>query len=712
MSTSNELRAPIVRVLPLLGIPHLDRPFDYLVPSTMDAEVQPGVRVRVRFAGRLVDAIVLERARTTPFQDKLRPIERVISPLVVMPPQTWQLVERLADHYAGTRSDLLKTYIPPRHATAESAGLFADGATWPNMYSKLDNLNDVAAAALQAATELMGDYIHGPAFVQALIDGRNPRAALNVLPGTQPETVVARIAAAFAWSKAHSNRAEIEGDETPGILILAPNVRSVQAIVQELGTWLAPAQIVQLTSAVGPQARYRRFLSILQGQARVVVGTRAAALVPLHHFSAVFVVEESDEAFADTRAPYVHTREVATLRATEEHTALLFAHVHRSAEVQHLLNSGIVHALMPQPERTVAMLPHISGLAETDFDIERELSNPGARISAKGFAAIRNALQKNQPVLIQVPRRGYAPALACAKCKTSARCRHCNGPLELPSPEQQHGTAGPPGTVIPQCRWCGHLAGNFTCTACGNHTLRMSVIGQERTVEELGKAFPGVPLRASGGEHIIEKIKEQRSIIVATPGAEPQGSYGAALMLDPWMSLQRADLRAVEQALRQWMKASNLVKPAQDGGEVIIMADGSLRIIELLKAWNVAAAAQLELTERNEAWFPPASSIAAIDGTTASIAMLMDTWQPLWEAQTDQQPELLGPVPLPPGIRLPAGMEPHQRNTARRLLIRVPRSESHTLGSSLRKAQAIASAQASSKTLQRNRVVIDPVRIG
>ena len=52
---------PIARVLPMLSVPHLDRDFDYLVSADQSDDAQPGVRVRVRFHGRLVDAFVLER---------------------------------------------------------------------------------------------------------------------------------------------------------------------------------------------------------------------------------------------------------------------------------------------------------------------------------------------------------------------------------------------------------------------------------------------------------------------------------------------------------------------------------------------------------------------------------------------------------------------------------------------------------------------------
>jgi len=41
---------PVARVLVDVPLAHLDRPFDYLVPASMDAKVVPGSRVRLRFA--------------------------------------------------------------------------------------------------------------------------------------------------------------------------------------------------------------------------------------------------------------------------------------------------------------------------------------------------------------------------------------------------------------------------------------------------------------------------------------------------------------------------------------------------------------------------------------------------------------------------------------------------------------------------------------
>ena len=77
---------PIARVLPMLSVPHLDRDFDYLVSADQSDDAQPGVRVRVRFHGRLVDGFVLERRWETDHVGKLGWLDKVVSAERVLTP--------------------------------------------------------------------------------------------------------------------------------------------------------------------------------------------------------------------------------------------------------------------------------------------------------------------------------------------------------------------------------------------------------------------------------------------------------------------------------------------------------------------------------------------------------------------------------------------------------------------------------------------------
>jgi len=59
-----------------IPLAHLDRPFDYLVPAEFDATAVPGVRLRVRFAGRLVDGWLLRRVERSEHPGRLGWIEQ------------------------------------------------------------------------------------------------------------------------------------------------------------------------------------------------------------------------------------------------------------------------------------------------------------------------------------------------------------------------------------------------------------------------------------------------------------------------------------------------------------------------------------------------------------------------------------------------------------------------------------------------------------
>ena len=113
---------PVARIAVEVSLPHLDRPFDYLVPEQLAASVVTGSRVRVRFAGQLVDGFVLERLAETEHAGRLAFVERSVSPEVVLTPEIARLARATADRWAGTLADVLRLAVPPRHAKAETLG--------------------------------------------------------------------------------------------------------------------------------------------------------------------------------------------------------------------------------------------------------------------------------------------------------------------------------------------------------------------------------------------------------------------------------------------------------------------------------------------------------------------------------------------------------------------------------------------------------------
>ncbi|WP_269801783.1 primosomal protein N' [Blastococcus atacamensis] len=648
----------VARVVVDVPLAHLDRPFDYAVPDTFADTVRAGCRVRVRFHGRLVDGVVWELADTTDFAGTLQPLSHVPSGEPVLTPQVARLVRAVADRYAGTASDVLRLALPPRRAAAEKR----DAPT---------------PEALPEAPDPAGfaRYPAGPALLAALAEGRAARAVWTALPGEDWPTRLVELC-----------RAALSGRR--GSLVVVPDGKDLDRLTAAAERLLPQHSFTVLRADDSPEKRYRRFLAASRGAAQVVLGTRAAMFAPVRDLGLVVVWDDGDDLHADEHAPYPHARDVLVQRAWLDSCAAVVAGTSRTAEAAVLVESGWAHELVADRAALRAAAPRVQALGD-DFELARDPAARSARLPSLAHTAARRALADGAPVLVQVPRRGYVPSLSCARCRAPARCAHCAGPLGI-SPRP-----GPGGARIPACRWCARPAATFDCPHCHGTKLRAAVIGETRTAEELARAFPGAVVRTSGSSTgVLATVPAGPALVVATPGAEPvaEGGYGAALLLDSWALLGRADLRAGEEAMRRWMNAATLVRPASAGGQVVVAADAAHPVVQALVRWDPAWLAEREVADRRELGFPPVTRIASLSASPAALADFLAA------LRLPEDADLLGPVPEPP--------RHGQEGERERYLVRVPRTEGAALAHALAEVQGVRSAR---KAPEHVRVQLDPL---
>ncbi|MDQ1248078.1 MAG: hypothetical protein QG597_2450 [Actinomycetota bacterium] len=604
-------------------VPHLDRVFDYSVPANLRDRAVFGVRVRVRFAGRLRTGFVVTERTTSEFD--LRPVVGVLGPPVLTPAQA-ALTEVIASRYVGNWGDVLSAAVPPRHARAErsvcdDAGRLPDpvpvravalspGAlaapTWPAW--------DAACRVLGAGSDSGSDSgsDEGPLPFGAVL-----RAAMTVPWGWEVAPVVARAVA------------EVLGAGRR-VLIVVPDdddVRQVRAALELVEP--KPTSVV-LTAGAGPQARYGAYLRALSGQAEVVIGTRSAAFAPVPELGLIVLWRDADPSMPDPQAPYWHPREVTGLRSATELVPWIAAGRSRSTEVQRLVEVGWAGEATPPREAWRAAGPPVRAVGEAD--LARDGAAFAARLPKAAFEVARTGLTAG-PVLVQVARRGYVPAVACAQCRELATCAECQGPLRLPA---RGGS--------PTCGRCGAVVQAWQCPTCGGHRLRAVRVGSARTAEELARAFSGVAVLASDAEvGVRQEVPDVPSLIVATPGAEPHvagGRYRAALLLDGEVMAGAPRLRAAEDAVARWSDAASLV--AGDG--VVMLAAGAhaAPVQAMVRADPVGWASR-ELAERVAAGLPPAVRMIALEGPDTAVAELLG--QTAHELGVESM-DALGPVPV------------------------------------------------------------------
>ena len=677
---------PVARVRVDSTLPQVDRTFDYRVPAELSEDAVPGARVRVLFNGHELTGYIEERAATTDWtRTSLLPLKSVLSRVPSVAPEIFALAEALADRYASTVANVLRLAVPPRIAaldkkyapllpgyesaylgdsapvstsdapepaaselvaseSAESGPSTASATSSTTTASATDPYAWLATPGAPApfvldppvlnpdapdAASVFSNYENGAEFIEDVAAGAATRAVMTVLPGHLEHTWADVLATALATA-AVSGR---------GAIAVVPTAKNLDLLEAALAERLPADAFVRLSSDSTPHTRYHGFVKARLGQVPVVIGTRAAAYAPVANLGLVVCWDDGDSSLVEQRAPYCHARDVLLLRASAENTAALFAGFSMSSEAARLVRTRWASHVRAPRALVRDYSPRIFSTG-SEFELARDPLAAMARIPHLAFEHARRALARG-PVLVQVARSGYIPSFSCERCRMPARCGECSGPLSVAS-----------GSSVPSCSWCGHLAQQWRCSECGFTHWRYSAAGATRTAEELGRAFPNVPVISSAGDHVRASVGPEPALVVATPGAEPVafGGYAAALLLDADKMLRFDSLRAPEAALRRWLNAAALVRPAALEGTVVTTASPS-PVEQALVRWDPAWFARQELEERAQTGLPPAVRTAAVTGAEVDVRAFMEEFlesSALLE-RVREQLRIVGPVPLDQG---------------------------------------------------------------
>ena len=648
----------VARVLVDVDLPHLDHPLDYTVPDQLAAQAQVGCLVRVRLGGAKHLGWIVGLAASSDHPGRLSPLLSVVSDTPVVSPEILGLARYIADRTVSTASQALSLAVPARHAATEREVL-AEEAPPP-------------APVRAPDVRVWGSHPGGGALVRHLEQGDHPRAVWTALPGSRDAQMAQLVAATRAAGRS--------------VVVVLPTASQVALVRDAFTDLLGAGTFTCVTSEDTPATRYRTHLEALAGRVSVVVGTRSAVWTPVRALGLVIVWDDGDDRLQEQRAPRVSALDVAVARAHLEGAALVAGAFSRSVKAHALVRSGWAVSVVARRDARRAGTPRVH--VPDEADREREGPAGESRLPPRAQQLVRRHLAEG-PVLIQVPTAGYVPVISCEHCRRVARCARCGGTLSLHANRRV------------ACEWCGRGTEDWRCPQCAGTQVRAVRVGSDRTGEELGRAFPGVPLTVSSSTRSITRtIGPEARLVVATPGAEPvaTGGYATALILDAPAIAGRPELWAPEEALRRWFNALALVRPE---AQAAVLGGVEPVLAQTLIRWDPADFADRALDERAALGFFPVTTIVALDGPADDVAQMA--------AETGA--EVLGTVVRPPGRDRPgppqsAGDGDFQDGGAGevRTLLRAPHDRAPDLLASLARLQQ----HRASRRLPMVRITVNP----
>lgn len=372
---------------------------------------------------------------------------------------------------------------------------------------------------------------------------------------------------------------------------------------------------VLLDSDLERSARYRNFLAIANRSQNLVIGTRSAIFAPINNLQRILIFNEGSEHHYERRSPGWNVRDVAILRSQIQAVSLTFLGYSPSSEIARLIeNRWISYRTQRQSVK-----------------VRNSISSNSELLPGRIFSEIRSGL-KGGSVLFIVPRKGYAQAISCSKCRNIARC-DCGGKLLQPNQRASI-----------QCALCGKVQAEWRCSWCHNSTPFLIGRGSLRFAHEIGAAFPGVAIKQSEGDHILADVDDHQGIVIATPGSIPQksGGYSRVVILEGSSYFSQSDIRAHERAREMFFGSASYLS---SDGVLITVLDESHPIIGALGAWKPSIVSQQELRERQSAGLPPFSRALTLDADSTEMRSIIKGLEAAHEqGRLPESTKILGPI--------------------------------------------------------------------
>ena len=598
-----------------LDVP-LERTFDFRVPAGMDPGV--GALVVVPFGPAAKVGVVVGRAsRSEVPAAKLKSITRIVDDVRPIAAHELELLKFCAAYYQRPLGEVLHASLPPRLRQVRRRAI--------------DAAIGVADGARAAPPDLTAEQMNAIERTARGFGRFHPVLLFGITGSGKTEVYLRLIEAALA-----------RGSQA---LMLVPEIALTPQLEARVRGRFPGVAIVPAHSHLGEGERAVAWLTAQSGEARIVLGTRLAVLMPFANLGLIVVDEENDASYKQHEGLRYSARDVAVRRAQMLAVPVVLGSATPSLESWWNARQGR-YALATLPTRAAAgaELPRVRTL-DTRTDVPRE------GLAAGLLEAMRARLAKGEQSLVFVNRRGYSPVLYCRACAWHSTCTRCSANLVL------HLKAGEV-----RCHHCGHREKTPAhCPSCGAADIAPVGHGTQRLEQALADALPGARIarvdrdstaRKGSLGKVLDRVRDaELDVLVGTQMLAKGHDYPRLTLVGVVGSdsaLFSADFRATERLYALITQVAGRAGRAERAGEVIVQTDfPDHPLYAAVAAHDFAAFADVALEERRVAGFPPFSHFALLraESKVAGSALAFLRAAARLGNALDRRVEIFDPVP-------------------------------------------------------------------
>lgn len=655
---------------------NFSKPLDYAVPEEMRNEIQVGARVEVPLKSTLKKGTIWTIKQKSLWPDP-KPLSRLISPHAALSPLLWKLAEWMSHYYAAPMQRVLKCFIPPnirkevnpkkklkisllktRNETIRlceeirqksplqaslldqllkaEKGLFLHQLKVPK--SSLKKLLDQKWIEIQAITsseDLMLEEEFFPTKAKTL----NPEQQ-KCLSTIEQSLCKKQFEAHLIQGITGSGKTEIYLqaiqkvlDANQSAILLVPEISlTSQTIERFRSRFQEKIAILHHQRSLGE--RSVAWEDLRSGKARLVIGARSALFCPIQNLGLIIVDEEHDSSYKQSEeAPCYHARDVAVMRAHLENAVILLGSATPSIESRYNAQIGKYKHHFLNIRATSASLSPVQIV-----DMKRAFERTGGftHFSPELLEGIEKRVKKGEQTLLFLNRRGYHRMQICGKCRTIAKCPHCDLSLTF------HRDAN-----HLKCHLCEYQSPlHRHCPACNaSETLEFKGFGTEHVERSLHAIFPEIRTlrmdrdttrQKNSHEELFKQFRSHKADVLIGTQMIAKGFHFPSVtlvgVLNPDSGLAIPDFRSPEQTFQVLTQVAGRAGRSSLAGEVILQTFlPDHPVLSLAASQNFEEFYKEALEERRQFHYPPFCRLIKVIFTSTEAKKAEESAQAIYD---------------------------------------------------------------------------------
>jgi primosomal protein N' (replication factor Y) len=403
-------------------------------------------------------------------------------------------------------------------------------------------------------------------------------------------------------------------------------VQEKRSLLVQRGPLKSPVDVMVGAALVGPTlvivptvVRARLFASSLKrhgltvavlpdewdsaaGGVDVVIGSRTAVFARVPQMCSVVVIDEHDDSLREERTPTWHARDIAIERALQLNISCVLVSALPSVAAKVWAGDRV---LKSDEQDAQSEWPQIQLVDRTQ---DERWSN--SLLSSEFIAELRDHSRRIVAVL---NTKGRARLLACASCKSLARCAACDAAVEI-------GTTGQFS-----CPRCSTLRPQvcMKCSSAKFLTLKPGVSKlREEIAQAAGRKLADVVEVTGGGDDAVA-IDQSKMLFVGTEAALHRvHEADTVVFLDIDQELSAPRYRASEIVGSLLVHAARLVGRSELGGKVMVQTHSiDSPVLQAMATLRIDLYLQSVSEMRSFMKLPPFGALAQVSGTNIDDAI-------------------------------------------------------------------------------------------